>query len=297
MTDGIRISDLGVASHRRLVYRNIMSALKTVFDDDYDRERQLKNIKITQQYPYRKLDYPCIVVEYQNSTVLNAGVGHYEYFPDPYGRLRKWHHRRFEGMIHFNVFALSTPDRDILTDAITELISFGTLEPILNRFYEIIYPTDFPIVDPGDGSYALDYSLSMLSQLMFNSDEIRNSGDSATIAAWQPEDVLVYSSGIFTDLHGGFYNTNPTVDLSRVTRILIDAYQTDQSLIDLPFPGHAEIAWEPPFVYSSSDEVGGEAVISAEEYMDNEIAQVFNDSARIKGYGEIFAAETFEDAP
>jgi hypothetical protein len=139
-------------------------------------------------------------------------------------------------------------------------------------------------------------------------------GNSATIAPWQPEDVLVYSTGYSVILHGGYYNTNPTVNWSRVTRIVIDAYQTDQFGTDLPFPGHAEIAWTPAWVHEDTNQASGAAVISGvesyddgpREYwdtdwivgtgtVDGEEDRLSNDVGATAGIAVITANEVFED--
>jgi len=260
----IRTTDLGIASHRRLVYRNVIAALRTAFDSLYDRDRQLVNLRITQQYPLQKIDYPSIVVEYQNRVVENAGVGHVEWFSDPLGRWRKWYHNRFEGTLNLRVYALSTLDRDIIADAIVELIRFGRLNQNLNRFFEIIYPEADNWGPQPDGSW-LDYDYNMFSQLMLDSDRLVSSGDSVMIAPWQPEDVLVYTTGYSVALHGGYYNTNPAENWSRVTRIRIEAYATDQFGVDLPFPGNFEVAWDPPFQFNDASVVAGKSIISGVE--------------------------------
>lgn len=268
MTNGIRISDRGVASYRRLVYENIITALRAAFDLNYNRERQFAGVKITQKYPLQKIDYPCIVVEFQDQKVVNAGVGHVEWFRDPLGAIRKWNHSRFEGTLNMTVHALSPLDRDILADALVETIRFGRLDSQLNRFYEIIYPEHTPPPwDPNapDPNPFYEYNVSLFNQLMLDSDQMFGQGNSATIAPWQPEDVLVYTTGYSVTLHGGYYNTNSNVNWTRVTRIVIDTYQQDQFGRDLPFPGHAEIAWSPSFLFEDKGTVVSIAQISSEE--------------------------------
>lgn len=263
----IRTTEYSIASHRRLVYRNVVEAMRRVFDADYNRDYQFKNLRISPTFPLERIDYPCVVVQYNNNVVLNAGIGHVEHFPDPYGNMRKWHHSRFEGSISFQVFALSPLDRDILVDAVTEVIRFGTLDSQLKRFYELIYP-DIPIPPPPTNPDApwLLYDVAILSQLALNSDILSNIGDSASPAPWGAEDALVYSGGISTELHGAYYNTYTNTPIySRVRRVIIDAYLTGQYGQELPFPGHAEIAWYPPFIWQDSTIVSAQASPSGVE--------------------------------
>jgi hypothetical protein len=255
---GVRDTDLGVASHTRMVYRNVIAGLKATFDGFYDREPQLQNLRITQNYPLKKIDYPSIVVDYQPQRVVSAGVGHVEWFRSPTGYWRKWKHSRFEGTLSFHVHALSTLDRDIVSDAIVELVRFGSLDANLNRFYEIIYPDDEALEDEADASNT-NYSYSLLDQLMLDSDQMIGVGNSATIAPWSPEDVLVYTGGWSCNLHGGYYNSYPTVDWGLLTKIKIQAY--DGTGVGPPFlSADAEFSW------SQDDEgvVVGRASISSD---------------------------------
>jgi hypothetical protein len=262
---GVRTTDLGIASHTRLVYTNVIPALREAFDGSYSRDSQLADLRITQNYPLKKIDYPCVVVEYQPQSVMSAGVGHVEWFTDPRGRWRKWKHNRFEGTLSLRVFALTTKDRDIISDALVELIRFGDLDPQLNKFFEVIYPQDGDLTaEEAEAGYT--YSYNAFDQLMLNSDQLYSLGNSAQIAPWAPEDVLVYSGGWSTNLHGSYYNVYPTVDWSRVTRIRIEAYTTDQ--YGLPFDEDLTVAWVPPFDKDDEATITGTAVISADESQD-----------------------------
>jgi hypothetical protein len=262
VTAGVRDTDLAVASHSRLVYRNAVEGLRAAFDAGYNRDRQLLDLRVTQQYPNKKIDYPSVVVEYSPQRVVAAGVGHIEWFPDPRGRLRKWKHSRFEGTLALHVYALSTLDRDIISDAVAEVIRFGSLDAQLNRFYEVIYPDDESLADgalPGE-----DYDWRMFGQLMLDSDQLMATGNSATIAPWSPEDLLVYSGGWTMNLHGGYYNSVPTQDWSRVKTVRITAFTED----GLAPPIGAEFSWD-----------------------------TTEDSAIVRGTGVVGGGDSFTDVP
>src|SRR5574340_570197 len=259
MADGVRITDQSVASHARLVYENVIPALRDAFDSFYNRERQLVDLRITQDYPLKKIDYPSIVVEYQPQRIVNAGVGHVEWFTDPYGHFRKWRHSRFEGTLNLRTSGLSTKDRDILSDAVAELVRFGHLDTQLNRFYQKIYPSDYDLQTNANAT-GTSYSLMLFGQLALDSDQLQAVGNSAQIAPWAPEDLLVYQGGWSCRIHGAYYNSIPTVDWSRVTRIEIDAYIQDTTP---SYHDHLEIAWTPPLVYADAAQVSGSGVISA----------------------------------
>lgn len=202
----------GVLAYRRFVVETMVSALRNVFTGDYDRDRQFESLKITQQYPLKKIDYPSIVLEYVDRKVVNAGVGHIEWFNDNDNILRQWMHSRFEGTLNLNVYGLSPLDRDLLADALVEVIRFGRLDSQLVNLFDTIYG------DP-DANYSLQFG-----QIMFNSDELYGKGNSATLAPWQPEDSLVYSTGYSIELHGGFYNTVITDTFEYVSDVAVSSY-------------------------------------------------------------------------
>lgn len=254
---GVRTTDLGVASHRRLVLRTVIGALTAVFGATYPREPQFQNLKVTPDYPLVLVDYPCVVVEYEPQRVVNAGVGHEEWFPDANMVMRKWNHSRFEGSLNFNVFGLSPLDRDLLSDAVTEVIRFGRLDAHLLPFFDSLYGA------------STDPVKLMFSQLMLNADEIDFGGDSASPAPWQPEDILVYETTMTTTIHGGFYNVLPIDTFGYVTRAKAEPYPqgTQEATIEfgpaqpLPFPDPGTV-WTNPLEFVDADIPVGVAVIS-----------------------------------
>lgn len=261
MTEPLRTTDLRTTSHRRLVVRTLVAALQSVFNGSYNRDRELINLRVTATYPLEKIDYPTVVVSYEPSRNINAGVGHEEWFEDANNILRKWNHRRFEGSITFDILALTPLDRDLLADAVEEVLTFGRLDSQLAAFFTTVY---------GDTSDSAPYVLQF-TQLMLNTDEISGGGNSESLAPWAPEDQLVYETSLSLEVHGGFYNTNPSDQWGYVTNATADSYpegDQDVSILfkpgSLPFPDPS-VAWTNPFIFLDADEVTGTAVISGSE--------------------------------
>lgn len=201
----------------------MVTALQSVFTGSYDRDRQFIDLKISPDYPKAELDYPCIVVEFNGSGVKNSGVGHEEWFDDANGNLQKWNHRRFAGEFDLNIFALSTLDRDILADAVIEVISFGWLTSDLMPFFTTIYQ--------GWGSTEVEL---LFNQLYINSDEIDEHGASVTVGPWRPEDQLVYTYGLSVACGGGFYNIVPELSWEYVEQVNIDPYPQGDVTVEIP---------------------------------------------------------------
>lgn len=246
-----RVTAKTVASHRRFIVSTLIEALRDVFSNSYNRDPQFQGLKITHTYPLKELDYPCIVVSYQNATVYNAGVGHEEWFTDADGIFRKWHHSRFEGSVNFEIMTLSPVDLDILADALTEVIRFGRLDAQLLKFFTTLYgnPTD-PVA-------------LIFNQIMFNADEVTSSGNTASIAPWSPEDLMVYQTELSSEVHGGYYNVIPSEVWGFVTRVIMDPYNT--SPFDVPVVLDLTDDWTNPFIFVDESGATAKAVVSGTE--------------------------------
>lgn len=237
------------ASYKTTINRTIVRGLKDVFTLAYP-DSQFQNLNIATQYPLSETEYPAIICTYREASIPNAGVGHTEYFPAPDGSLRKWKHRRFEGTMEFMVYTLSPLDRDILSDALVEVLSFGELDALQNNFFVRVY---------GDIGVEVG-TLGLLHQISLNTDRIDAIGESSSIAPWQPEDVLVYTSGYTLECNGGFYNSlRTTPPLGYIQNAIIEPY-IDLTLIDDLDPNNQ---WSFVFDYDDSGSIQSTAVISA----------------------------------
>jgi hypothetical protein len=262
-------------AYKTTINRTIVMALKEVFTASYP-DGDFQNLNITTDYPLTEIEYPAIVVKYNEQRVLNAGVGHREYFEDPFGGLREWGHRRFEGNLEFTIYALSPLDRDVLSDALIEILSFGRLDPLQNNFFIRVY-----------GAEGVDVGvLGLLHQISVNTDEIEAQGEANQIAPWQPEDVLVYTNGYTTECHGGFYNTVRDTDpLGFIQNSTIIPYLDFSLTRDL----NPENQWSLVFDYVDSGTVIGKGVIHAQ--------QDAVDASTVIGMGVIAAADAYIPAP
>lgn len=245
-----------VSSYRRYVNTAIITALRSVFDANYPGEPQLRNLKITRSYPLTKVEYPAVVVNFQAGQVFNAGVGHEEWFKDAQGQLRKWHHSRFEGELSFNCVALSPLDLDIMADALLEVFRFGRLNPELSSFFETLY---------GSPEAPVDF---VLEQIMLDIDTVSFGADAATIAPWEPEDVLVFSTQAGLRVHGSFYNARPQVSYNWIRGVRAESYPQGEIDVVLPFNDHLDNGWSTPFVFTDASKVVAKFMLSGAEGID-----------------------------
>lgn len=250
-----RTTELRVSSHRRLVTRALVTALQSVFDDQYDRDRQFQTLHVGPTYPMSEVGYPAVVIEYENTRVMNAGVGHEEWFEDADNILRKWNHSRFEGNINLEILALTTLDRDLLADAVIEVLRFGRLDSAMESFFDTLYG------NPNDPDVEL-----VFSQLMLNVDDISGAGNSETLAPWGAEDVHVYETSYTLEIHGGYYNIIPEATWQVVTKVgsasFLEGWEDIQ--FDVPYY-NPDTLWTNPFIYVDEGAVTSQAVISGAE--------------------------------
>ena len=194
-----------IPSYRRLVKKTLVAGLREVFNSTY-LDEEFRDLRITASNPVTEADYPSIVVRFNPGRVQNAGIGHYEYFTDTNGSLRQWLHRWFDGSVDFDVMSLSPLSRDVLVDALMEILTFGHIYPALDDLYVRLYgDADTPYSD-----------LALLASLFIDTDLINDSGDSISPPPWQAEDALVFHATLNVSIRGSYYNIFNTEPLRYV---------------------------------------------------------------------------------
>ena len=189
--------------YKRLIKRTLVSALRSVFSDDYP-DPQLKNLYVSTTFPIKREEFPAVIVEYKESSVQNAGVAHIEEIYDANFNTVPLKHFRFEGSINFTCYALSPLDVDILSDSVMELLAFGRLDNLMNRFFERV----FEEVDDS-------------AQISIHSDYLSPLGESTQATQWNSEDMLIYQSGYSVSCSGGFYSTLKEEDIKNYVEDIV----------------------------------------------------------------------------
>lgn len=175
--------------YKRLIKRTLVSAFKTVFSIEYP-DPQLRGLYISTEYPLKREQFPALIVNYDESSVQNAGVGHIENIQNDNFLTVPAKHFRFEGSLSLTCYALSPLDLDILTDSVVELLAFGRLDSLMNRFFDAVYS-----------------EVADSAQITVHSDYLSATGESVSNTQWNAEDLLVYQSGYSIACSGGFYST------------------------------------------------------------------------------------------
>jgi hypothetical protein len=187
--------------YKTYVKEALVEALQNVFIRHPD--EILAKVHVGVDFPITEVEYPAIVVRFYERNIYNAGVGHTETFEDPnnLGRYFHYKHYLYKGDIEFAVYALSSYDRDILSDALVQIIAMGDLELYSNEFLKRIYSPDLT-EEPSAGSHFIN----------INTDEISGFGESQALAPWMPEDIYVFQTSYRVNVFGELYSRTPAVN-------------------------------------------------------------------------------------
>ena len=124
--------------YKRLIKRTLVSALRSVFSNEYP-DPQLRGLYVSTAFPLKREQFPAVIVSYNETHVKNAGVGHFEEIVNEDYETNVLRHFMFEGSIEMTCYALSPLDLDILSDSVMELLAFGRIDLLLNKFFEVVY--------------------------------------------------------------------------------------------------------------------------------------------------------------
>jgi hypothetical protein len=228
--------------YKTYVKEALVEALREVFADHPDEILRTTNVNI--DFPLTEADYPAIIIRFYERDIHNAGVGHHEFFEDESnpGRWIRYKHYLYSGDIEFAIYALSSVDRDLLSDSIVETLAMGDLSVYTNKFLTRIYAPD-STAEPASVDHAIN----------LNTDQIQGFGETQMLAPWQPEDVMVYQTSYRIGIHGEIYSLTPETDgadYGLVERVDSFPYNPDagEEVPDPPYAG-------PDGEYGTGDDV------------------------------------------
>jgi hypothetical protein len=206
--------------------------------------------KVSIDFPTSELHYPTIVVRFQERDISNIGVGHVEYIlvdSDDVVKT-KFRHYLYHGMIEFAIYALSSLDRDLISDSLVQALAMPDMANYTEDFWQRIY---FP-VDEGTTDAERTRSKGRWNYVNLNLDRITGSGENQTPQPWLSEDQLVYQTSYRTDIMGEFYSLPPVdqVAVGNVERVVIYTYDEGQE----PPDGSTEGYSIPPNTWEASSD-------------------------------------------
>jgi hypothetical protein len=235
------------------IKRGLVEALQDAFNNHP--EKVVANAKVALDFTHTRFTLPAVIIRFVERQLPNAGVGHVEYLPAPTDpnplnptTFIRYYHRMYRGDVLFEVYGMSSPDRDLVRDALVEVLAMTDVttggSAFVNRLYYFLdrVPYDewnFPVL---------------------NLDLISGSGDeNAVIAPWAPEDQLVYRSTYSVPIFGEFYSQTPVAPTPAGLVEEIDVYpyvaSTDPTPDTNPDPGTTMNPWYQFTGWKSSDTV------------------------------------------
>lgn len=144
-------------------------------------------------------------------------------------RMHKFNHYFYDGDIEFAIYALSSYDRDLISDTLIQTLAMGKISEWPAGFTDTIAnPNTNPAIPA-----TIDHTFTL------NTDTIQGMGESQQAAPWQPEDVLVYQTGYRVGVTGSFYSPTPEVGsgIGLVERIETYPYSDGEAAPNPPFSG------------------------------------------------------------
>jgi len=127
----------------------------------------------------------------------------------------EYHHFLYHGDIALEIYGKTSTDRDKISDAIIEVINMGVVgeegETFQNRLYHTQADAEFPY--------------SSWHFPVVNTDLMQGYGETAGLASWMPEDVLVYKAEYRVPVMGEFYSITPETTEGALTLLeRVDLY-------------------------------------------------------------------------
>lgn len=227
----------------------LVEALSAVFGQHKD--THLKRTKIGIDFPRIEADYPTIIIRLFERKIDNAGVGHEEWIKAEEGDQSgiqagatfRFGHRFYWGDLEFAIKALSSYDRDLVSDSLVQTIGMGDLESYTNRFFDRIYPDES----------LNQYPDSIWHYINVNSDTISGFGENQAQTPWMSEDDLIYSVSYRCPVFGEFYSVPPDAPVGLVRRVTQYPYVAGVDPVPTGDPNDGGI-WVPPIDFSQASE-------------------------------------------
>ena len=125
----------------------------------------------------------------------------------------KFKHYFYRGDIELAIYALSSLDRDLISDTLVQTIAMGDLADYTNNFFNRIYPASAEEVPDSIGHF-----------ININSDKIAGINETQTAVPWDSENDLMYTSSYRVNVWGEFYSLPPDAPYQYVANVFLYPY-------------------------------------------------------------------------
>lgn len=176
-------------NYKMEIKRAVVKSLQNVFHDTqeyfpgYQSSKLLTESHITIEYPQRPEQYPSMIVGLKEQELKSAGIGHYEIIEETIA-VQRW---LFRADIIIEIFALTSMDRDFISDSLVNMLSFARIE-------------GFPFREYIENNTKVDVQLSVGSLTPLSEQTMSG-------VSWGLTDQRIYTSGYQFGCMGGFTST------------------------------------------------------------------------------------------
>jgi hypothetical protein len=175
---------------KRVIVRSLQNVFKNVeeYFPGYDSSKLLTDSHITIEYPQRPEQYPSMIVGFREQTLKAGGIAHSEVVEDTVV-IQRW---LFTGQIRIEIFALTSMDRDFISDSLVNMLSFSRIE-------------GFPFRDYVEANSGVDLQLSVGALNPIAEDTMSG-------VSWGLTDQRIYTAGYEFGCLGAFISTTKNYD-------------------------------------------------------------------------------------
>lgn len=177
----------------------VVGALQSTFHTPNYPDPILQNISVSMEYPTEIEQYPGVWVGFNFRDMQSIGMGNPIFLHEgpPPRRYQLWN---FGGSVTLTILALSSKERDTISDKIIQMYAFHALNPATEGFRA--YLDEYPSIHIG-----------------VNNDILRTEGESTTLGTPSQPDVIVYENSLVFDVAGQFASQLPTGELIRLDEV------------------------------------------------------------------------------
>lgn len=181
----------------------IIRALRATFTALYPNDK-MSSMNIDMEYPYKEEHYPGIWVRFSPSKIQASGLYPNLHTADEIYAV--WH---FEGVVSFTIIALSSKERDLISDGVIEAYAFAALMPTASPFYATIAASD-------------------LINMTLQSDVLSPGGQTETVGTPWDDDKIAYEDRYSFEVVGQVRSrVQPSVIFTNLSEIQVGSALTN----------------------------------------------------------------------
>jgi len=185
------------------VKKAIIRALRATFTSMYPNTK-LASMNIDLEYPYKEEHYPGIWVKFSPHKIQSSGLDYTQRSDDEIFGV--WY---FEGTVSMMILALSSKERDLISDGLIEAYAFGMLMPSVTPLHDSLLNSE-------------------LINMTLQSDILTAGGQTESVGVPWDDDKLAYEDRYSFEVVGQFRSrVQPGVVFTNVSEVQVASTLTN----------------------------------------------------------------------